>query len=345
MTYDNRTLVWGELKAEPGQFVTGMVKVAELSHRGPVLMPVLIVNGAKPGPRLWLNGAVHGDELNGPMAIRNLLPALEPEKLSGAIIATPISNPLAFQARQKNTPQDSLDLDMQFPGDPNGTLSQRLAHLLFERIKEMATHLIDCHTLGTHFQALPYTVFKRIPAASSEISDQAERMARAFGATAHCRVDLGGSLNELPGNVSGFLDVQCQIHGIPAFMAELGWGGVLQPEIVSFSERGFLAVLHDLEMWPEAPDPAPYTAPRTITRRRFLYTDHGGLCIDGAAPGTVVRAGERVCRIVDMFGTVQEIIADEDMYIIASRQNPPVDTGDRVAFVGLAWEQEEDIDE
>ncbi|GIQ65238.1 hypothetical protein PACILC2_38060 [Paenibacillus cisolokensis] len=338
----DRTIAWGEVEAAPGEFAAGMVKVAELSHRGPILMPVMIVNGARPGPCLWLNGAVHGDELNGPMAIRNLLPKLDPQKMAGAVIATPISNPLAFQARQKNTPQDGLDMDMQFPGDPNGTLSQRLAHHLFEQIRRLATHLVDFHTLGTHYDALPYTVFKRLPSASAEVCDQAERLARVFGGTAHCRVDLGGSLNELPGNVAGFLDVQCLKHGIPAFMTELGSGGHIQPDMVSFGERGIASILHELGIWPEAPAAAPQARSITITRRRFLYADHGGLVVDSAPSGSVVKRGELVCRIVDMFGTVQEIRAEQDMYIIASRKNPPVDTGDRVAFVGLEWQEDEE---
>jgi len=343
---DNRTIVWGDIKAEPGQYAYGKVPVMELAHGAPVSIPVLIVNGAKPGPCLWLNGAVHGDELNGPMAIRNLLPKLDPQKLSGTVIATPISNPLAFQARQKNTPQDGLDMDMQFPGDPHGTLSQRIAHALFDKIRAHANYLIDFHTLGTYYEAKPYTVFKRVPGAGGGICEAAERMARVFGGTAHCRVDLGGSLNELPGNVRGFLDVQCLLHGIPAFMAEIGSGGIIQPDMVALGERGILAVMHDLNMWPEAPETPERVKPHLpdnpliLTRRKFIYTGRGGLVTDSAPSGTFVKKGELVCRIVDMFGTVEEIRADQDMYIISHRRNPPVDTGDRVAFVGLEWEQE-----
>jgi predicted deacylase len=342
---ENFTFVWEDIKAEPGQFVTGKVKVAELSHGSPVYIPVLVVNGAKPGPSLWLNGAVHGDELNGPMAIRNLLPRLDPGNVSGIVIATPICNPFAFQARQKNTPQDGLDMDMQFPGDPRGTLSQRMARVLFEQVREYADYLLDFHALGTPYDALPYTVFKRVPGAGDDVCDRAERMARVFGGTAHCRVDLGGNLNELPGNVKGFLDVQCLLHGIPSFMAEIGSGGQIQPDMVEFGERGILAVMHDLGMWPEPPATTERIArylpehPVTLTRRKFLYTDRGGIVVDSAPSGTFLKKGDLVCRIVDMFGTVKEVVAEEDMYIIAHRDNPPVDTGDRVSFVGVEWEE------
>ncbi|WP_018751178.1 M14 family metallopeptidase [Paenibacillus sanguinis] len=327
----------GGVRVEPGHFVAGTIKVAELSHRGEMSIPLLVVCGSSPGPVLWLNGAVHGDELNGPMAIRNLLPTLDPHQLSGSIIATPISNPPAFHARQKNTPQDGLDMNMQFPGDPRGTLSQRMAYLLFELIKEHASYLIDFHTLSTAYHSQPYNVIKKLPGHEA-VFMQAEKLAHSFGAYANCYVDFSGSLNELPGNVNGFLDVQCQLHDIPSVMVEIGSGGQLQPEMMAWGERGIMAVLHQLGMWPTAPSPCPVSSPIRITGRRFLYADGAGICTDFAPVGSIVKQGEVICRIVDMLDVVQEVRSEQDCYILAHRRNPPVDTGDRVAFVGTAWE-------
>lgn len=394
---ENHVISWDDIRAEAGQKASGLITVAELSHGGAVKMPVLIINGAAPGPCLWLNGAIHGDELNGPIAIRSIMHRLDPAELAGSVIATPISNPLALQARQKNTPQDGFDLDMQFPGNPEGTLSQRMAAILFGQIKRRATVLIDFHTLGSYFSALPYTVFKRVPTAEDAVCDQAEALARVFDGSAHCRVDLGGTLSELPGNVAGFLDVQCLQHGIPAFMAEIGTGGLLEREMVAFGERGIAAVLAKLGMMstaaaaalaestartapeaaalagmaagttPEAAKTAERTAPEaeapavakagetpaavnaasglperkpTVTSRRFLYANHGGLAIDMAPAGAFLQPGDRICRIVDMFGTVEDVRADQPLYVIANRRNPPVDSGDRIAFVGTVWDEE-----
>ena len=331
---------WGNLKASPGQSVSGMVKVGELSNRAVIEMPVIIVNGVEEGPVVWLNGAIHGDELNGPMAIREVMPLLDPQKLKGAVIATPVSNPFALQARQKNTPQDGFDMDMQFPGDPKGTLSQRMAYYLFQQIKKYATHLIDFHALGTPYDAQPYTVFKKVPNDVNGVSEQGERMARTFGGSVHCCVDLNSNLNELPGNVAGFLDVQCLMHGIPAFMTELGSGGHIQQDMVAYGVRGIWAVLHDLGMWEEEPAPLIHPNTKTLTKRKFIYTDAAGLVVDQAPSGSIVRKGEVICRVIDMLSVVQEVIAEEDTYIIASRTNPPVDTGDRVAFVGIAWRED-----
>lgn len=331
---------WDHLIAEPGQSVTGMVKVGELSNWAAIEMPVMIVNGVEDGPVLWLNGAIHGDELNGPMAIREVMPQLDPKKLKGAVIATPVSNPFAWQARQKNTPQDELDMDMQFPGTPKGTLSQRTAYYLFEKIKAFATHLIDFHSLGTPYDALPYTVFKKVPSPVGQVNEKGERMARVFGGSVHCCVDLNGNLNELPGNVAGFLDVQCLMHGIPAFMTELGSGGHIQKDMVQYGVRGIWAVLNDLGMWEEKPQPLIHPHTKTLTKRKFIYADKGGLVVDQAPSGSIVKKGESICKIIDMFSVVQDVLAEEDTYIIASRKNPPVDAGDRVAFVGVAWRED-----
>ncbi|MFM1652131.1 M14 family metallopeptidase [Brevibacillus sp. B_LB10_24] len=334
-----RIIAIGNLAAKPGFYAKGNVEVARLSNGSAVYLPVHIVNGREPGPVLWVNGAVHGDELNVPFALLKLLPALDPAKLKGAIIVTPVSNPLAFSARQKNTPQDGLDLDMQFPGNPKGTISQRIAHFLFEQIKLHATHLIDAHTVGTHYQSRPYTVFKRLAdEAQSQTYAEAEKLARTFGGYAHCRVDFSQPLYELPGNVNGFLDVQALLHGIPACMVEVGAGGVLEKADVDWAERGFRAVFRELGLYEDAVPPHPEHQPVTITERRFLYSDAAGIAVDNPAPGTVVKRGERLVTVIDLLGNEQPILAEEDMYIILSRRNPVVDVGDRIAFVGTKWE-------
>jgi predicted deacylase len=54
-----------------------------------------------------------------------------------------------------------------------------------------------------------------------------------------------------------------------------------------------------------------------------------------------VKKGQRIAHIIDIAAEKQEvevIEADQDMYIISARQNPPVDTGDRIAFAGVKWE-------
>lgn len=107
--------------------------------------PVLVVNGAKPGPNLCLTGAVHGDELNGIEIIRRTMYDLEPDKLSGRVIGVPIVNLPGFQQGSRYLP-DRRDLNRHFPGSNHGSLADRIAQSLFENVIRHCDMLVDIHT-------------------------------------------------------------------------------------------------------------------------------------------------------------------------------------------------------
>ncbi len=326
----------GSASAERGAKGQGFLKVGELSVHSQIVIPVLIVHGREDGPALWVNGAVHGDEINVFMAVRQLAAALDPQKLKGTLIATPLCNPVATQWRQKVNPYDFLDMDQQFPGDPEGLLSQRLAYHLFREIKEKANYLINFHTAATPFTANPYTVFKVVPGVQPGINEEMEKLARAFGTYANCRVHMSSAKGELPGSMAGALDVCCALQGIPAFMAEVGSGGKFEEENIAIAERGIKNVLKYLKMLPGEMEVQEKQI--IITKRRFLYCNQGGFLLMDAKPGDIVPKGQKIARVIDLFSEVETIVAQEQTFIILARVNPIVHTGDRVAFLGLEWQ-------
>ncbi|WP_298451889.1 succinylglutamate desuccinylase/aspartoacylase family protein [uncultured Marinobacter sp.] len=107
--------------------------------------PVLVVNGVNAGPTLCLTGTIHGDELNGIEIIRQTMYDLDPEKLSGSVVGIPIVNLPGFQQGSRYLP-DRRDLNRHFPGRPNGSLADRIAYSLFEKIIRHCDMLVDIHT-------------------------------------------------------------------------------------------------------------------------------------------------------------------------------------------------------
>jgi len=327
----------GSAAAAKGDKGQGFIKVGELAVHAEILVPVMIVNGRENGPTLWVNGAIHGDELNGFMAMRRVATELDPARLKGVLIITPLCNPGATQWRQKLNPYDYLDMDQQFPGDAEGLLSQRLAYQLFREIKEKANYLINFHTAATPFTASPYTVYKVVPGVKAGLNEKVEELARSFGTYANCKVDISSAKGELPGGLGGALDVNCALQGIPAFMAEVGGGGKFEEENILAAERGIRNVMKSLRMIPgEMERPEKQI---TITKRRFLYCDKGGFLIMDAKPGAVLTRGQRIAHVIDLFSEVETIEAKGKSYIILARVNPIVHTGDRVAFLGLDWSE------
>lgn len=107
--------------------------------------PVLVVNGVNAGPTLCLTAAVHGDELNGIEIVRRTVYDLNPEKLSGRVVGIPIVNLPGFQQATRYLP-DRRDLNRHFPGNPDGSLADRIAHSLFENVIRKCDMLVDIHT-------------------------------------------------------------------------------------------------------------------------------------------------------------------------------------------------------
>ena len=331
----SQVLEIGSAKAAAGEIGHGHLKVGELAMNAELLVPVLIVNGAQDGPVLWLNGAVHGDELNAFMAARNICRSVKTDDLAGALVCTPVCNPLAVQWRNKINPYDFLDLDQQFPGKPDGQYSQRVAHVLFSEIRPVANALISFHTVGTSFEAEPYAVYKLAPGMPKAMCDKVEALVMAFGARATCRVDLSSATGEIPGGVAGALDVTCSRSGIPAFMAEVGSGGRFQPDAIAAAEAGIRRVMAHLGMGGSAD--APPADRILVTKRGFLYSDFAGFLDLRVRSGTSVPQSGEIGSVIDLFSELGSVRAPAGAHVIMTRQEPVVHVGDRIAFLGLEW--------
>src|SRR3569623_702555 len=64
-------LLINKTRVAPGARVTNDLRVARLYTHSEITMPVHVVHGRQPGPRLFVSAAIHGDELNGVEIIRN----------------------------------------------------------------------------------------------------------------------------------------------------------------------------------------------------------------------------------------------------------------------------------
>ena len=71
-------LIVGGEAVLPGKRAKLDLPAARLTTGTMLSLPVTVINGKKPGPRLWLSAAIHGDELNGVDIIRRVTKVLKP---------------------------------------------------------------------------------------------------------------------------------------------------------------------------------------------------------------------------------------------------------------------------
>src|SRR5258707_571715 len=182
-------------------------------------VPVVEAAGSEDGPKLTVIAGVHGCEYASMAAVRQWSASLAGRNLRGRVTVVPVLNLPAFQARSPFVvPEDGKNLNRCFPGDPDGTLAERLAHATFTRVITGSDALIDAHC-GDLPEALePFTLYEAGPS-----EDKALALAVAYG--------LGYVIRQEPGPgraVGGTTSAAAAEVGIPAITAEAGGWGVIQ---------------------------------------------------------------------------------------------------------------------
>lgn len=116
----------------------------------PWLVPVIVVKGARPGPKLLVTAGIHGDELNGIDVIHRLAGA-DPAALSGTLVMVPgLNTPGLLQGTREWTPNDSRaspNLNREMPGEDGGRGVADYAGRLWTRLlRPNADEAVDLHT-------------------------------------------------------------------------------------------------------------------------------------------------------------------------------------------------------
>ena len=303
-----------------GKKMTAWLEVAPRAGGGMWQLPLLTVTGANSGPTLTVFGAVHGNEYEGVDAIPRIFAQVEPEDLCGTLAMITTCNVPAYEAATRNSPIDGLNLARVFPGDPAGTITERIAYWLTEKLIKPSNLLIDLHS-GGRGSDIP-TLIGYIHTDDAR-GRQSEAAARAFGAP----VLWGHPPPVAPGRSLS----AATTLGIPSLYTETPGGGRSTPDDVACYIDGVLNVMEHLDMLPGEPQPRPMT--------HHLFGD-GNLEHKGAVAATAgffrplvkllekVSTGQCVGTISDAFGRVtsQVTIAEEGTVIHMCRL-PRVEVG------------------
>src|SRR6266516_6339010 len=176
-------------------------------------IPVVELTGAAGGPRLTVLAGVHGCEYAPMAAVRRWIKALAGRELRGSVRAVPVLNLPAFRARTPFlVPDDGKNLNRCFPGNPEGTVADRLAHATFTKLIVGSDALVDAHC-GDLPEALePFTLYEAGPNQA-----RARELAAAYG--------LGYVIRQQPGPdrpIAGTTSAAAAQIGVPAITAEAG---------------------------------------------------------------------------------------------------------------------------
>lgn len=320
----------------PGSREFGELSIGNWADGAKIGVPYIVVKGVSSGPCLWLNGNVHGNEMNGVVAAVRFINSIDPKDVHGTLIVTPTANPLGMNRRIKENPLDNQDVDQAFPGRPDGFITDRMNFAIFEEVKANATCVINLHTFGAVHHSEPYAVYK-VQDGGSVPEDLLLKYTSFFNPSVSCRMNVSGA-GELPGNVAGALDYQCVIRGIPAFMVELGRASDYQPENVELAIDGFVNLSKHLKLL--SGEARLNKSVRRVTKRTWVMSDKGGLFLKSVAAKDIVRKGEEFGELWSIDGREKtRLLSEQDCIVIGIQRDPVLHSGEAYAFVGTEWDE------
>lgn len=283
--------------------------------------PVLVVNGAKPGPLLCLTAAIHGDELNGIEIVRRVMYNLEPKSLAGTVIGVPIVNLQGFHRRSRYL-TDRRDLNRYFPGNPTGSSASRIAYSFFEEIIRHCDALVDLHT-GSFDRT-------NMPQLRADLRDpKVMKLTEGFGATVVLQ----------SGGTDGTLRSAAVDAGIPAVTLEAGESMRLQEEAVAHGVNGLTTLMSKMGMidrfsfWG---DPEPVYSQATWVR-----ADQGGILFSNVALGDRVAQGDLLGEVTDPITNIKKgILSPHRGRVIGMALNQVVLPGFAAFHIAIAAPKE-----
>ena len=302
---------------KPGERATIDLPVGRLYTHAPMTIPVHVVSGKKPGPRLFISAAIHGDEINGVEIIRRVLKLPILKRLSGTIIAVPIVNVHGLINHSRYLP-DRRDLNRSFPGSEKGSLAARLAHLFMETIVAQSTHGIDIHTGAIHRSNLPQI--------RADMDDaETEKLARSFGAP----VIISSNLRD------GSLRESAAEQGIPMLLYEAGEALRFDEVSIRAGVKGIINVMRTLDMLPPPRKPPRVCiAPVVARSSTWVRASSSGIIRTMVPLGGRVKKDSLLGVVADPFGESEENITATYSGIIIGRTNLPlVNEGDALFHI------------
>ncbi|XKE44750.1 N(2)-acetyl-L-2,4-diaminobutanoate deacetylase DoeB [Halomonas organivorans] len=294
---------------------------------GAVMIPVTVIrNGA--GPTALLTGGNHGDEYEGITALQKLSSRLTAEDIRGRVIIVPTMNAPAAQAGRRTSPMDGGNLNRSFPGDPDGSVTEKIADYFTRVLVPMCDVVLDLHSGGRTLDIVPF--------AASHVLEDADQQRQALAAAKAFGAPYAMMMFEL--DAEALFDTAVERQGKIFVATELGGGGTSTPESLAITERGirnFLIHFGLLEGEPEAPaEPQVYLDMPDASC--YVQSEHSGLLELTVALGEAVEQGQVIARVYDMTrsgAAPVEYRAGRGGVLAARRFPANVHMGDTIAVI------------
>jgi predicted deacylase len=297
-------------------------------------VPLHEARGPRDGPTVLLVAGVHPGEYTGIEALRRLAGTLPGGIAAGRLLVVPcLAVPAFFGLTPRVSPVDGGDAGRLFPGRPAGSHTERLVHLVWDRLARSADYVVDVHGGELDEEAVEVALVGRT--GRPEVDARAEALARALGLPILVRARPPAD----PAAEWRGLRAEAARHGIPAVLAEAGSHGVRDEgevgRLVAALRRGLghLGLLVEPGAVPPVRPPPP---PRVLEGFAGVFAPVEGYWTPAVRAGDAVRPGQPLGELRTLLGApLRRVTAAREAVVLVAATAPPRRRGDILFGLGL----------
>src|SRR5436309_5952324 len=232
----------GNASAQRGTTATGVIAVPPGSDSA-LDIPVAVIHGVRAGPTVAFVAGSHGTEYSSIIAMQRLIPRIDAKKLAGTVIIVPIINIPSWTSMTPHiNPVDRKGMNAGYPGDANGTQTQRALAQIATQVVAPADVVVDLHGGDLDENLRPYSYWFRSGRAAQDSAGL--KLIMAFGLDHIIVTDVDPAAPNAGRSLSG----QALVRGKTVLVAEAGRSGIVAPSDITALVDGSLNVLAALKM-------------------------------------------------------------------------------------------------
>ncbi len=256
-------------------------------------------------PSYLFVAGIHGNESNAIYTAFLLITKLiKLNKIHSTVTILPRANPPAIKGKLRLSPEDGKDMARSFPGNPNGTLTEKVAHVVFqEAVKH--DYVIDIHNMS-----LPSISF-----CSTYFSNMNLSLAMKTG------VNYIVESKRIPGTLS----TTASTEGIPAVEIEVGGTGkdIKESDAKKVSNKLLRMLLDE-----GTPD-----SPKFLGIRETVKSPVTGFFYPMVKPGANLTVASKIGVIKNVFRREVEVLSGFSGVCITISHANFVTRGQRIASI------------
>lgn len=293
------------------------LKITTSALGTPINVPIMVARGKEDGITLGLTAAVHGNELNGISVIQRLFKDLDTNNMKGTIVGIPVASIPSF-IQGTRVFDDGTDINRIMPGKAKGNASEVYSNRFLNLIVKKFDYLLDLHTAS----------FGRVNSFYIR-SDMNNAVTKKLALLQDAEIIVHTPPSD------GTLRGAAEELGIPAITIEVGNPHSFQKKVIKSGVLGVHNVLSHLGI---IDDEIEVSRNDTIVCEKsyWIYTQEGGLLTVRVGLRDIVKKGDHIATLRDVFGNIiNEYYAPEKGIIVGKSVNPVNQSGGRIIHLGI----------